>query len=168
MIDGEEIALQERAREIQIQSAIVEFALITRKESWKPRRLLVTAANSMWRRFIERCRLYVLPDVYDNYIWLYGQDGWAFTTAIRFESAAFKLVKPKHKTPTTSDNEDYYWSGYYLMSLLIERARHDMTFLEAIEALAVMHLGHGDASNDQVTRTLQQMDAWPGPPRERP
>jgi len=162
-MDGQEIKRQEHEHEIQ--SAITEFALICRTENWKPRRLLVTAANGMWRRFIERCRLWVLPDVTDGYIWLYGQDGWAFTTAIRFEFVASALVKPKYGT---SNNEDYYWSGYYLMSLLIERARHDLTFLEAIEALAVMHLSHGDASNDQITRTLQQMGAWPGPPRERP
>ncbi len=166
MIDGEEIARQEHAD--AIQRAIAKFVLICRTENWKPRRLLVTAANGMWWRFIERCGLYVLKDKTDGYLWLYGQDGWAFTTAIRFESAAAHLVKPKPERDRLHDNEDYYWSSYYLMSLLIERARHDLTFLEAIEALAMMHLGHDDSAFNQVARTLQQMGAWPGPPGERP
>lgn len=167
-MDGQEITRQEHEQEIQ--RAIVEHALICRTEGWKPRRTLVTAANVTWRRFIERCRLWVLPDVTDGFIWLYGQDGWVFTTTIRFESAASALVKPKLEPgqDRSFDNEDYYWSSLYLMSLLIERGRHDLTFLEALEALAVLHLGHGDASNDQIARTLQQMGAWPGPPRERP
>lgn len=82
---------------------------------------------------------------------LRGQDGWAFGTAIRFQAAAYELAKT---------DEQRFWSSYYLLSRIIERARTDMTFLEAIEALAVAHL-YGGLSKSQVTQQFRSLGVWP-------
>lgn len=120
---------------------------------WHPHRDAATEVGPGFRRFIDRLKLDTFTDKTHHAFFIRGQDGWAFGAAVRFQAVAHDLVD-------NSDNAQYYWSGYYLLAVIIERARVDLTFLEAIEALAIAHV-HGNLSDDDVTKQLQQMGVWP-------
>jgi len=116
---------------------------------WRPNRHPATETGGGWEKFIQRLGLSYWPET--ERMMLRGQDGWAFATAIRFQHAACDLAK---------HDESYYWSSYHLLALIIERARTDLVFLEAMEALAVAHI-YGGLSNVEVTRQLKQLGVWP-------
>lgn len=116
---------------------------------WRPNRDPVTETGSGWQGLIKRLKLSYWPET--ERMMLRGQDGWAFSTALRFQGAACELAKT---------DEQYYWSSYHLLALIIERARTDLVFLEAIEALAVAHI-YGGLSEAEVTRQLKQLGVWP-------
>lgn len=112
---------------------------------WCPHRLPDTEVGAGWVGLLERLNLQRSPD--GHHFVLHGQDGWAFGAAVRFQVVAHDLAKTR---------ESYYWSGYHLLALIIERARTDLTFLEAIEAMATANL-----TNQEVTRQLKQLGVWP-------
>ena len=118
-------------------------------DAWMPNRDSATATGGGWQKFIERLGLSRWPET--ERTMLRGQDGWAFSTAVRFQRAACDLAE---------SDESYYWSSYHLLALIIEKARSDLVFLEAIEALAVAHL-YGGLSAADVTRQLKQIGVWP-------
>jgi hypothetical protein len=122
---------------------------VTPRETWMPNRDPTTEAGHGWASFIRRLDLNYWPET--ERTMLRGQDGWAFAAAVRFQTAAYELADA---------DEAYYWSSYHLLALIIERARNDLTFLEAIEALAVAHL-YGGLSKAAVAQQLQQMEIWP-------
>lgn len=118
---------------------------------WVPNRDGAVEAGAGWNRFLQRLKLDMFTEP-DRRTWfIRGQDGWAFSAAARFQSAAYDLAE--------TDNQ-YYWSSYHLLALIIERARQDLTFLEAIEALAMAHV-HGNLSQDDAIQQLKQMGVWP-------
>jgi len=112
---------------------------------WRPHREANTEVGPGWHGLIDRLDLKRSPE--DRHFVLHGQDGWAFGAAVRFQVAAHDLAK---------ESEGFYWSGYHLLALIIERARVDLTFLEAIEALAVATL-----SDEEATKQLKQLGVWP-------
>lgn len=117
--------------------------------SWRPNRNPTTEVGAGWSTFVERCKLSFWPET--ERVMLRGRDGWAFGTAIRFQHAACDLAKV---------DEQRFWSSYYLLWCIIERARVDMEFLEAMEALAVAHL-YGGLSVSDVTKQLRSLEVWP-------
>lgn len=118
---------------------------------WQPHRNAATEVGAGWNRFLERLKLDTFTDSVHRTFFVRGQDGWAFGTAVRFQAVAHDLA---------ATDEQYYWTGYHLLALIVERARTDLTFLEAIEALALAHV-HGNLSGDDVTKQLKQMGVWP-------
>lgn len=122
--------------------------------TWAPNRDPYTPASRGWRRFLDRCKISYEAAPDDSTILLIaGQNGWAFSTALRFQTSAAELTKTE---------EDFYWSSYSLLQELIERTRRpkDITVLEAVEALAVIHLC-GKISSADVIRQLKQIGVWP-------
>lgn len=118
---------------------------------WQPHRDAATEVGAGFNRFLERLKLDTFTEPTHRTFFVRGQDGWAFGAAIRFQTVAHGLA---------NSNEEYYWSGYHLLGLIIERARTDLTFLEAIEALAIAYV-HGNLSDDDATKQLKQIGVWP-------
>jgi hypothetical protein len=118
-------------------------------DAWRPHRELSHEAGSSWYPFVMRLKLSCWPET--ERTMLRGQDGWAFNAAVRFQEAACKLAET---------DEQVFWSSYYLLACLIERARTDMTFLEALEALAIAHL-YGGLTVSQVTQQFRSLEVWP-------
>lgn len=118
---------------------------------WQPHRDAATEVGPGFRRFLDRLKLDTFTDSVHHTFFIRGQDGWAFGAAVRFQAVAHDLAE-------TSD--EYYWSGYHLLALIIERARTDLTFLEAIEALALAYC-HGNLPDETVAKQLKQLGVWP-------
>lgn len=118
---------------------------------WQPHRDAATEVGAGFRGFLDRLKLDTFTDVVHPTFFIRGQDGWAFGVAVRFQGVAHDLA---------ATNEEYYWSGYHLLALIIERARTDLTFLEAIEALALAYC-HGNLPDETVTKQLKQLGVWP-------
>lgn len=118
---------------------------------WRPNRDTATEVGAGFRRFVERLKLDMFTDTVHHSLFVRGQDGWAFSAAVRFQDFVHEVAEV---------DEQYFWSGYYLLSLIIERARTDLTFLEAIEALAVAYI-HGSLSAENTAEQLRQMGVWP-------
>lgn len=112
---------------------------------WVPHRGPKTEVGAGWHGLIERLDL--KRTAVDRHFVLHGQDGWAFEVAVRFQVPAHGLAKTR---------ESFYWSGYHLLALIIERARTDMTFLEAMESLALASMTKAD-----TTEQLKRMGVWP-------
>lgn len=135
---------------------------------WLPNREPLTPASTSWQSFIDRLGLRYQWDETEHLIMIEGADGWAFTAAIRLEEAAHELGKAE---------PEVYWSGYYLLAQVIEKARTDPEFLKTIEALAVGHLygidgeqfpqaqfandRGGRVSNAVIQATLKSLGVWP-------
>lgn len=129
---------------------ICNCGAVTRERGhWGPHRDKLTEAGSDWGEFLKRLGLSHWPET--ERTMLRGQDGWAWNVAMRFQSIAGDLEK---------ENPPYYWSSYYLLSLIIEKTRHDLTVLEAVEAIAIAFLAGGLNYKD-VIRQLKQMEIWP-------
>jgi hypothetical protein len=118
---------------------------------WQPHRDAATEVGAGFKKFLERLKLDTFTDSVHHTFFIRGQDGWAFGAAVRFQSIAHSLA---------NGNEQYYWSGYHLLALIIERARKDLVLLEAIEALAIAHV-HGNLSESNAGTQLKQMGVWP-------
>lgn len=118
---------------------------------WVPHRDGATEVGAGWTGFLKRLQLDTFTDQNRVSWFIRGQDGWAFNAATRFQSAAYDLAQ---------SNEQFYWSSYHLLALIIERARTDLTFLEAIEALALAYV-YGNLTDDNVVTQLKQMGVWP-------
>jgi hypothetical protein len=118
---------------------------------WQPHRDAATEVGAGFNRFLVRLKLDTFTEPTHNTFFVRGQDGWAFGAAVRFQAIAHDLA---------NSNEEYYWSGYHLLALIIERTRIDLTFLEAIEALALAHV-HGNLSGEDVAKQLVQLGVWP-------
>ena len=150
-------------------------------KGWTPNREPLTPASPTWCKFIDRLGLsyqriatrpnpfdaLLTDDAADYLIMLEGADGWAFTAAIRLEEAAHELGKAE---------PEVYWSGYYLLAQVIDKARKDPEFLKTIEALAVAKLygldgekfpqpgpsdRQGRVSNAVIQATLKNLGVWP-------
>ena len=117
--------------------------------NWRPNRDPATETGGGWEKLIQRLGLNYWPET--ERMMLRGQDGWAFGTALRFQMIAHELAQT---------DEQFYWSGYHLLALIVERARTDLVFLEAIEALAVAHL-YGGLSPAATVAQLKQLGVWP-------
>ncbi len=127
--------------------------------TWTPHREATTYVSGSWRRFIAECGLACTPDsrVYGDGsqasgIEIRGQDGWAFCVAIHFFTAAELLI---------TDGKAFYASTDYLLSLIVERTRRDLTMLEAVEAIVLAFPSvHDDAS---ASNMLKLIGIWPTP-----
>jgi len=118
---------------------------------WRPHRDEFHDVSWGWTDFLERLDLQHWTETVARKEWLKGQDGWAFNVAMRFQSIAGDLAK---------ERPAYYWSSYYLLALIIQKTRCDMTLLEAVEALATAFIAGGLKYQDAIEQ-LKQMDIWP-------
>lgn len=134
---------------LDVKQFLVNLDAENANGTWHPNRRPLTVVGGGWEDFIETLKLARCPDT--ERVVLVGQDGWAFDTAIRFQHAACELAE---------SDEPRFWSSYYLLARIIERARADTTFLEAIEALADAHL-YGGLSKAQVTQQFRSLGVWP-------
>lgn len=123
---------------------------LPRTGHWGPHRDVFTDASG-WTEFLKRLDLQHWTKIVARKEWLKGQDGWAFNVAMRFQSIAHHLE---------TENTAYYWSSYYLLALIIQKTRCDMTLLEAVESVATAFVA-GGLHYRAVIEQLKQMDIWP-------
>jgi len=135
--------------------------------TWLPNRDPWTPASKSWLKFIKRLGLAHRFEDEHYDLMLEGADGWAFTAAMRFQDAAHELSKTE---------PEYYWSGYYLLAQVIDKARKDPDLLQTIEQLAVAKLygidgdqfpqlspgdRQGTITNAVVQAMLKNLGVWP-------
>jgi len=120
-----------------------------RRGHWGPHRDKVHDCSGGWAKFLSRLDLSYWPETERSM--LRGQDGWAFNVAMRFQTIAHDLAQ---------EDPPYYWSSYYLLARIIEKTCHDMTMLEAVEAIAIAFMA-GSLHYHDVIRQLKQMEIWP-------